>query len=165
MKTLYVVRHAKSSWGDLTQPDFDRPLNERGQQNAPEMAKRLIKKKISIDAFVTSTARRAFQTASHFIKAYDRPVEELQLQESLYHAPSSEYYAVVSALDDRYDAVAVFGHNPGITEFVNQLTDTRIDNMPTCAVFAVQVDTRHWADFEAARKKFLFFDYPKSEEK
>ncbi len=164
MKTLYVVRHAKSSWGDLTLSDFNRPLNDRGQRNAPEMAQRLLKKKIHIDAFVTSTAKRALQTASHFIKAYGRSVEELQLQESLYHAPASEYFAVISAVDDRYDSIAVFGHNPGITEFVNQLTDSRIDNMPTCSIFAVDIDTKHWADFEAARKKFLFFDSPKQGE-
>ncbi|MCG7859804.1 histidine phosphatase family protein, partial [Flavihumibacter sediminis] len=91
MKTIYLVRHAKSSWGDLTQPDFDRPLNERGQKNAPEMARRLLDKQIQIDAFVTSTAKRALQTASHFIKTYDRNVEQLQLRDELYHAPPTVY--------------------------------------------------------------------------
>lgn len=161
MKTLFVVRHAKSSWGDLTLKDFDRPLNERGQRNAPEMAQRLLKKNYAIDAFVTSTARRAFETASHFIKTYGRPKEELILREKLYHAPAEAYFEVVAALDDRYDAVAIFGHNPGITAFVNQLTATRIDEMPTCAIFAVEADIRHWRDFESAGKKFLFFDAPK----
>ena len=161
MKTLYIVRHAKSSWGDLTISDFDRPLNERGQRNAPEMAHRLLKKECRIDAFVTSTAKRALQTASHFIKSYDRAVEELILREELYQAPANVYFEVISALDDRYAAVAIFGHNPGISAFVNQLTETRIDDMPTCGIFAVSIDANHWKKFAQAPKKFLFFDAPK----
>lgn len=161
MKTLFVVRHAKSSWGDLTLNDFDRPLNDRGQRNAPEMAQRLLKKKYQIDAFVTSTAKRALQTASHFIKTYGRPAEELILREQLYHGAAHIYFEVVSALDDQYDSAALFGHNPGISAFVNQLTDTRIDDMPTCGIFAVSIDAESWKDFATAEKKFLFFDAPK----
>lgn len=161
MKTIYVVRHAKSSWGDLTLPDFDRPLNERGQKNAPEMARRLLDKQIKLDAFVTSTAKRALQTASHFIKIYERPLEELQLRDELYHAPASVYRDVLSALPDTVQSVAIFGHNPGITEFVNSLTSTRIDDMPTCGIFAFTADTERWSGFALSRKSFLFFDAPK----
>lgn len=161
MKTIYVVRHAKSSWGDLTLPDYDRPLNERGQKNAPEMARRLLDKHIQLDAFVTSTAKRALQTASHFIKIYGRPLEELLLREELYHAPASVYSQVLSSLPDEFQSVAIFGHNPGITAFVNTLTTTRIDDMPTCGVFAVTADTDQWASFPLSRKSFLFFDAPK----
>lgn len=160
MKTLFVVRHAKSSWGDLTLSDFDRPLNDRGQKDAPEMAKRL-RKKAKVDAFVTSTAKRALQTAKHFIKAFDRPTSDLILREDLYHAPAQVYFSVVGQQPDEADSIAIFGHNPGISAFVNELTDARIDDMPTCGIFAVEVDTSHWADFAAAPKKFLFFDYPK----
>lgn len=161
MKTLYVVRHAKSSWGDLTQPDFDRPLNDRGQRNAPEMAQRLLSRGITIDAFVTSTAKRAMQTSLYFIAVFGRKPEELMLREDLYHAPSQVYFSVVAQQDDRYASLAIFGHNPGITAFVNELTSTSIDEMPTCAVFAVQADIKHWKDFPSAPKKFLFFDSPK----
>ncbi|ULQ51892.1 SixA phosphatase family protein [Flavihumibacter fluvii] len=161
MKTLYVVRHAKSSWGDLTTPDFDRPLSDRGQRNAPEMAQRLLSRGFRIDAFVTSTARRAMQTSLYFIKAYGRSPEELILREDLYHAPAEVYFSVVAQQDDKYSSIAIFGHNPGISAFVNELTTTRIDDMPTCAIFAVQADVRHWAEFPAAKKQFLFFDTPK----
>lgn len=161
MKTIYLVRHAKSSWGDLTLPDFDRSLNERGQKNAPEMARRLLDKQIQLDAFITSTAKRALQTASHFIKVYNRPVEELQLQDKLYHAAPAIYRELIASLPDTLSSVAIFGHNPGITEFVNGLTTTRIDNMPTCGIFAVQMDSNRWSDFPLAHKTFLFFDAPK----
>ena len=113
MKTVLVVRHAKSSWGDLTLPDFDRPLNDRGQRNAPEMATRLLKKGISIDAFVTSTAKRAMQTATHFIRAYDRPEKDLILREDVYHAPANIYFDVIRSLDNGFKTIAIFGHNPG----------------------------------------------------
>lgn len=161
MKTIYVVRHAKSGWGDLTIPDFDRPLNDRGQRNAPEMAQRLLSRGISIDAFVTSTARRAMQTALHFITSFDKFPEELILREDLYHAPAQVYFSVLSQQDDRVASIAIFGHNPGITAFVNELTQTKIDNMPTCGIFAVRADIRHWTEFPLASKSFLFFDAPK----
>lgn len=161
MKTIYVVRHAKSSWGDLTLSDFERTLNERGHRNAPEMAQRLLDKGIRIDTFVTSTAKRAMQTSAYFIKAYKRPTDELIQKDELYHAPASTYEEVLSSLPDQYESAAIFGHNPGITAFVNSLTPTRIDNMPTCGIFAVEIEADRWADFSSAPKKFLFFDAPK----
>ncbi|GAO42440.1 SixA phosphatase family protein [Flavihumibacter petaseus] len=160
MKSIYVVRHAKSSWGDLTLPDFDRPLNDRGQRNAPEMAQRLLQKGVAIDLFVSSTAKRALQTAMHFARAYQQPAEVIQLHEELYHAPASVYSDVISTLDDKASSVAIFGHNPGISFFVNELCSTRIDEMPTCGVFAVSAPISHWADFPAATKSFLFFERP-----
>lgn len=161
MKTIYVVRHAKSSWGDLTTPDFDRLLSDRGQRNAPEMAQRLLSRGVTIDAFVTSTAKRAMQTALHFIAAFGRSPEELILREDLYHAPAMVYFSVIAQQADQFSSLAIFGHNPGITTFVNELTQTRIDDMPTCGIFSVQADIRHWSEFPAAKKAFLFFDAPK----
>lgn len=166
MKSIYVVRHAKSSWGDLTLPDVERPLNDRGQKNAPEMAQRLFDRGVALDVFVTSTAKRALQTASHFIKIYGRPIEELILKDELYHAPARVYTEVLSALPDSVSSVAIFGHNPGITEFVNDLTDTtHIHDMPTCGIFAAQISTAHWDQFSSAAKTFLFFDAPKYSER
>ncbi len=161
MKTIYVVRHAKSSWGDLTIPDFDRPLSDRGQRNAPEMAQRLLNRGIHIDGFISSTARRALQTAIQFAKVFDRSPEEIQLHDELYHAPSSIYGELISGLDDSLASVAIFGHNPGISYFVNTLTTTRIDEMPTCGIFAVSIEAPSWKQFAAAKKSFLFFDRPK----
>jgi phosphohistidine phosphatase len=163
MKTLYVVRHAKSSWGDLTTPDFDRPLNDRGQRNAPEMALRLLSKGCSIDAFVTSTARRAMQTSIHFMTVYGQSPEALILREDLYHAPPEVYFAVVNQQSDNFNSLAIFGHNPGITAFVNALTATTIDDMPTCGVFAVQADIGKWSQFSPAKNQYLFFEAPKQQ--
>ncbi len=163
MKTLYIIRHAKSSWAISGQPDFDRPLNERGKENATMMAQRLKDKGIIIDAFVSSPAKRAKKTCKAFCKVYNRDEEEIIFREELYLAPSHTYYDVVMATDNSYKRIAVFGHNPGISDFVNTLvSNVDIGDMPTCAVFSVQAETDDWAEFGSADKKFLFFDYPKN---
>jgi len=157
-----MVRHAKSSWGDFTTPDFDRPLNERGKKDAPEMAKRLLDKKIAIDVFISSPAKRAKSTCKAFCKVYDRDKDEIVFIDELYHASVETFNKVAGSIDDRFGSAAVFSHNPGITDFVNSLVkDVQIDNMPTCAVFAVEIEAESWKDFLSANKKFLFVDYPK----
>jgi len=163
-KTLLIIRHAKSSWDIGTLNDFERPLNDRGKRDAPEMAKRLIDKKIEIDAFVSSPAKRAKKTAELFCEAYGEKTGKILFVTKLYHAAPEDFFETISALDDSFETVAVFSHNPGITAFVNELTDTvQIDTMPTCSVFAIQVQSNKWANFSKAKKKFLFFDYPKKQ--
>ncbi|HLZ89254.1 MAG TPA: histidine phosphatase family protein [Puia sp.] len=163
MKTLLIIRHAKSSWDDASVNDIDRPLNDRGKRDAPAMAHRLIKAGITIDSFVSSPAKRARQTAEAFMHAFGKKEKHLRLITDLYHAAPSTFEKVVDGLDDEDDTVAIFSHNPGITSFVNTLTSIRLDNMPTCAIFAAKCDTRHWKDFRSAGPQFWFLDYPKAE--
>lgn len=159
MKTLLIIRHAKAE-SSFTLNDFERPLNERGKKDAPVMAQRLLDKKIIIDAFVSSPARRAKKTAELFHETY-KANDDIILISALYHAPAEIFYQVIKELDDSLTTAAIFAHNPGITYFVNQLAAVRIDNMPTCAVFAVTINCNTWKDFAKAKKDFLFFDYPK----
>ena len=162
MKTLLVIRHAKAE-SAFTLNDFERPLNERGKKDAPEMAARIIGRNITIDAFISSPAKRAKKTASLFCETLKQNEEEIIFVSALYHAPAEVFFDVIKDVDDRFETIAVFAHNPGITYFVNQLASTvRIDNMPTCAVFAVQAPVTQWKDFGKAKKEFLFFDYPKN---
>ena len=164
MKTLILVRHAKSSWDDPALPDLDRPLNERGKKDAPKMAERLADKKIKIDAFISSPAKRAKKTAELFIKEFDRDENEIILIPSLYHADVDEFFEAISVFDDKYKSIAVFSHNPGITSFANKLVEkAQLDNLPTCSVFAVKADIRNWSEFKEAKKEFWFFDYPKKD--
>lgn len=163
MKTLLLIRHAKSDWDNILS-DFDRPLNERGKHDAPIMAKRIKDRKIEIDAFVSSPAKRAKKTAELFMHEYDVKEKKLHFVPSLYEASSNDFYNAVFDLKDKYDTVAIFGHNPGITDFVNSLSCTSIDNMPTCSVYALKIKTKNWVDFKKADKDFLFFYYPKREE-
>ena len=162
MKQLLIIRHAKSSWDINILNDFDRTLNERGHSDAPKMANRLLAKNINIDAFISSPAKRAFTTASYFAKAYNKTEEDIIQIEELYHASVNVFYNVVENIDDKFNTVAIFSHNPGITDFLNELTNTRIDDMPTCGIFAINIDAKNWTNFKKATKQFLFFDYPKA---
>jgi phosphohistidine phosphatase len=162
MKSLLVVRHAKSSWEWEDKSDFDRPLNDRGKRDAPLMAQRLVTLGAIPDLLVSSPAKRARKTAELFATELGYPAAGIVFKPELYHAPHPIFYEVIKTLDDTENVVALFSHNPGITEFVSGLTDIRIDNMPTCGVFAVHIAIDHWSDFRAAPKTFWFFDYPKA---
>ena len=162
MKTLFIIRHAKSDQSFFGN-DFERPLNERGKADAPEMAKRLLLKAVKPDALVASPAVRAKRTAELFAENLQIPAGEIIFISALYHASADVFYDVISALPDTLSTLAVFSHNPGITYFVNSLnTKIKIDNMPTCAIFAVSADTTEWACFKKVKKEALFFDFPKN---
>jgi phosphohistidine phosphatase len=161
MKTLLIIRHAKSSWeSDL--PDFKRPLNERGKKDAPIMARRLLDRKLSIDTFISSPAKRAKQTAELFCEEYKRTITDINFIDALYHAPAAFFFEVIKNIEDSFSSSAIFSHNPGITTFVNELVDkVHIDNMPTCGIFAITINIDKWSDFKEGKKEFLFCDYPK----
>ena len=161
MKTLIIIRHAKAETS-FTLNDFERSLNDRGKTDAPMIAKRLYKK-IKIDAFVSSPAKRTKKTAEYFAEAYGIDEKDIIYKTALYQAPSSIFFEIVSAFDDRFNSIAIVAHNPGITNFANELVpEAALDNMPTCSVFSVQADIDNWSAFGKAKRKFLFFDYPKS---
>ena len=161
MKTVFIIRHAKSDQSFFGN-DFERPLNERGKTDAPEMAKRLLGKKIKIGALVASPAVRAKKTAEFFAEYLQIPLTEIIFISALYHASADVFNDVILNLPDKLDSIAIFSHNPGITNFVNDLnTLVQIDNMPTCGIFAASADTTNWAGFAKTKKEFLFFDYPK----
>jgi phosphohistidine phosphatase len=161
MKKLLLIRHAKSSWADAGMDDFDRPLNERGKVDAPSMAKRLLNKEVKIDAFMSSTANRAQKTCALFMKEYGIDKEQMLLQPELYLAPPEVFIKCIEEIDDQIKTIAVVAHNPGITDFANSLTQTKVDDMPTCAVYAVEIATDKWKKFRTAKKEFCFFEYPK----
>ena len=164
MKTILIVRHAKSAPAGLGQPDFDRSLNRRGKEDSIEMAKRVSKVIDRIDAFISSPAKRARKTAEKFVTQYGIRKEELILVPSLYEAGLNDFYDVVEKLDDSYETIALFAHNPGITDFANSQNCLDIFNMPTGSVFAFRVDTEKWSQIRIAERKLLFFYLPKDEE-
>jgi phosphohistidine phosphatase len=164
MKTLLLVRHAKSSWDDFSIKDFDRPLNDRGKSDAPLMAQRLLDREIKIDAFIASPAKRARKTAELFAKQFKESKDGIIFVDSLYLASTSTFSEVIGKTDNQFDTIAVFSHNDGITAFANTLTNTKTDNIPTCGIFAVRIKAKKWSAFAEAEKEFWFFDYPKNKE-
>ena len=162
MKTLILVRHAKSSWDAPGLTDRERPLNDRGKKDAPEMAKRLKEKGIKVDLMISSPAKRAHKTAKYFAEEFGVKKDDILLAEELYMATHEAFTETVSRIREGYDVVILFSHNPGITGFASSLTNVKVDDMPTCALFAIQAETENWKNFQEAEKKFLFFDYPRN---
>ena len=161
MKILYLIRHAKSSWDSPTQNDFDRPLNARGVKDAPVMARRMLDRKVKIDAFISSPAMRAKQTCFAFMDVFERDASQIQLQSQLYLAEPEVLAQAIAAIPATVSSAAVFSHNNGLTDYANTLSNATVDNMPTCSIFAVKADIDDWKDFAKVKKEFLFFDYPK----
>ena len=161
MKTLLIIRHAKSSWDATALNDFERTLNERGKKDAPVMAQRLLDKKVNIDAFVSSPAKRAKKTAELFCTTYNKNLEDIVFVSALYHPSAETIFSVVEQLDNKFSNVAIFSHNEGITEFANKLADNFVvDNMPTCSVCAVEIKIDKWKDFTKSKRELLFFFSP-----
>ena len=157
MKTLLLVRHAKSDW-PVDVEDFDRPLNDLGRINAPKMARLLKDNSVEIDAFITSPAERAKQTCELFSEVFQKPYDT---DATLYNPRESNFESLIFGLDNSINSVALFSHNNGISNFANSLTD-EIVNLPTSGVVAYQVDCDHWRDFATAKKKFFYSYSPKN---
>ena len=137
MKRLYVIRHAKSSWNNPVLTDFERPLNKRGKQNAPFMGKRLKESEVQPDFFLASPAKRALKTAKTIAKEIDFPKKHIVTDESIYLAGVSTLLTVIRNIDDSCHQVILVGHNPGLTELAEYLTNQRFDNIPTCGIVCI----------------------------
>lgn len=161
MKMLYVIRHAKSSWSEPGLDDFDRPLNDRGRADAPEMARRMKEKGIHPDLIISSTALRARKTAHMFAETLGYPAEKIVLKPDLYETDIDTVFDVVRQIDPDASQVLLFGHNPTFTYFVNDLASARIDNIPTCGIAAIAVNGS-WKEVKEQSGSLVWFDYPKN---
>ena len=159
MKTLFLIRHAKSSWTfDL--PDHDRPLGKRGRKDVGRMGKYLVEKQIAPEVYITSTASRAFYTALHICDHFGTKEDAIQLNKDLFHAGPDEILAVIQSAP-ACDRLAIFGHNPGFTDSANLLVNKSIDNIPTCGVVGISFNVGDWKDVEFGTGKQEFFYFPK----
>lgn len=164
MKTVYFIRHAKSSWDDPSLRDHDRPLNKRGKRDAPKMARRLVGFDVAPDGILSSTAKRTRQTLATFREAMGLPEDRVILREELYHAWPEEIVKQVRTLPAEWDTVLLFGHNPGYTELANLIPGPPIDNVPTCGIVGVRTDVATWADFKLKQCRRICFMWPKQTE-
>jgi phosphohistidine phosphatase len=148
MKTLYVIRHAKSSWADPLASDFERGLNDRGKRDAPKMGRRLKEKEINPDTIISSPAKRALSTAKRVAEVLKFPKAGIKTDSKLYHADEDTMLSVVQDIKDNQNIVMMFGHNPGLTDFVNSIAseDPYIDNVPTCGIIALSLPVDSWKD-------------------
>lgn len=165
MKKLYLIRHAKSSWDNPNGNDFDRPLNERGKREAPQMAKLLKQRKVLPDRLITSPALRAWTTCEIFANVLNVDQHKIEKTEKLYHASPDTWLSILRGLKehpaDKEDVVLMFGHNPGITEFANELLSVTIDNIPTCGIVSATLKIKTWKEIGLGSGTMDAFDYPK----
>jgi len=161
-KELFVVRHAKSSWDDSTISDHDRPLNERGLRNAPDMGSRLRDREVSPDALISSTALRSRTTAEIIADSMNFPKDQIVFDRALYHASATELQEYIGGLNDAHTSVMLFGHNPGMTSLVSHLFGLALDNLPTCGVVHLQFSTESWAEASRSMPCEATIDFPKN---
>jgi phosphohistidine phosphatase len=161
MKTLYLVRHAKSSWKYPRLDDFERPLNKRGRKNAPFMGSILKKLKVAPDIIISSPANRAATTARIIADTIDYPLEKIRYEETIYATSEYDLLQVIQQLDDAVSQAMLVSHNPAITDLANSIGDTAISNIPTSGVCCINLDISSWAKIGDQRGKLKFFDFPK----
>jgi phosphohistidine phosphatase len=162
MKTLILVRHAKSDWGNETIGDVMRPLNQRGYSDAQILAKQLAQKIPAPQMWFTSPAIRAYSTALIFAEAFNYDQEKLLLKKNIYEASVKTLQTLVTAgIPDETETAFMFGHNPGFTKFFNQFSDAFADNIPTCGVISLSNDVLSWKDFLNTQVKNDYYLYPK----
>lgn len=161
MKTLILIRHAKSSWDNPGLSDHDRPLNKRGERDAPRMAEFAARNIQKPDLLLSSTAVRAYTTAKHFASAYQIPISQIQNNREIYHASTSKLLKVVQQLPPDKSTVMLFGHNPGFTDFANALANTQILNIPTCGIVSIDFVSLQWIDLKPGGGKNKLFVFPK----
>lgn len=159
MKTLYLIRHAKSSWAFDLQ-DHDRPLGKRGRRDVGKMGRYLSENQPAPEVLISSTASRAFYTALHICDQMGIDEGKIKLTNRLFHAGSSEILEVIKEAPS-CKTLAIFGHNPGFTSVANSLSNSHIENIPTCGVVGISFNVDRWSDVAFGKGTQEFFYYPK----
>lgn len=161
MKYLFLNRHAKSDWNHPGKTDFERPLNDRGCRDAPEMGMRLAKRNESIDLIVTSPAVRALTTARIIAEQINYDEKSIVEDQRIYAAAVTDLLKVVNELPNQYSSVLLFGHNPGFTDFADYLSGAGILNIPTCGICKISFQSNDWSEVSAHTGNLEYFDFPK----
>ena len=161
MRTLYLVRHAKSDWSNTSLDDFDRPLNKRGHSNAPLMGRILREIGVEPDLIVSSPALRAITTAQLLAKEVRYDQEKIVTDKQIYEASVKTLINVISKQPALLKALMFVGHNPGLTAFANYISDFDADNVPTTGVVCIQFKMDDWKNLESTTGRLVFFHYPK----
>jgi phosphohistidine phosphatase len=161
MKTLYLLRHAKSSWQNPDLDDFERPLLEKGLKRSKLIIDYLMDHDISVDLIISSPALRAQATAEIFARALNYPVDEIKKYKKLYFGDSDSYYEQFFDVPKHVNSMMLVGHNPSITNFANQFLEKKIDFLPTSGLVSISFDTDQWEKAGIAKRKVNFVVYPR----
>ena len=164
MKTLYLLRHAKSSRDDPELKDFERPLADRGMRDVPKMASRFLQRGDTVDFIITSPAMRAKTTAQMMADQIGFPADEVASNSKLYFSGAGSLFKVVRLIEEHSKSAMLVGHNPAITEFAHGMCVGRIEYIPTCGLLQLQFPVQSWEDIQENSGKLIYFDFPKKED-
>jgi phosphohistidine phosphatase len=161
MKTVYIVRHAKSSWDSPDISDEKRPLLEKGKKRTKKVIDYFHEKQITVDYIISSHAVRALETARIMALGLKYPADRIKVDSSLYYATGDSIIDQFYDLPERYDSVMIVGHNPALTDFVNLFLREPIENLPTSGVVSLTFKTNRWEDLPLAGRTTNFLLFPK----
>jgi len=162
MKTLYLIRHAKSSWNFPDLADDQRPLLEKGKKRAKKVVDYLLDKDIKVDYIISSHAVRALETAKIIAHALHYPLNEIKVEHLIYHANPDKLFDQFYDIPEKCESLMLVGHNPTFTSFANCFLDDKIDWLPTSGVVSISFDTDRWEDVVNVKCKTNFVVYPKN---
>jgi phosphohistidine phosphatase len=161
MKTLYLIRHAKSDWNNPNLTDFERPLNKRGLRDAPFMGKELAKLNFKPELIVCSPANRTTSTAKFICTENSYSIADVTFDQSIYESSIDNLISLINLLPNEKTEVALIGHNPSMTGLSNYLTDEYIGNMPTCSIVKIELEIENWDEVITGIGAIKFYIYPK----
>jgi len=161
MLTLYLVRHAKSSWNSPGIDDRLRPLSKRGKHDAPLVGKLLYERNEVPDLIISSPAKRAFSTAKKIALELSYPEDEILKNELLYMAGIDDFINIMSEVPQSRNKLMIVSHNYGITDFANHLSGSSISNIPTCGIVRIDLNSDMWVNAVKNKGEMIFFEYPK----
>ncbi|KAA5549183.1 SixA phosphatase family protein [Adhaeribacter rhizoryzae] len=162
MKTLYLMRHAKSSWDFPELSDHDRPLNNRGRKDAPLMGRELASREVTVDLIVASSAVRALTTATLVARELEYDTEKIAVEEEIFQASKQDLLSIIKNIPNQFDKVLLVGHNYTISELANLLSPEMVPTMPTAAVVCLNFNCDTWAEIAKQNAAFAFYEYPKN---
>ena len=163
MKTLYLLRHAKSSWEQPELRDFERPLAKRGLKDIGKMGQRFLQLGRNVECIITSPAVRAKTTALLFAREAGYPEDDISANPELYFAGAAMFLKAASLVDEHFQSAMLVGHNPAITDFVNDMCNAGIDNIPTSGLVELRLPVENWSEVKYGNAELIDFDYPKRE--
>ncbi len=164
MKTIYLIRHAKSSWSEIGVSDYERPLNRRGKKDLSFMANRLKEFGIKPDLILSSPAKRAKKTTKKIASTIGYDEENIVYKESLYDSSYTNYRYLLDELNDNINSIFIIAHNPTLTDVGEKLSGAILTNIPTCSIVAIEFEVDSFKDITEGIGKIIFFDYPKKHE-
>lgn len=161
MRTIYLIRHAKSSWDDEDLEDFERPLNERGRNDAPEMGRRLKLAGVKPGIILSSPALRAIATARKIAEILNFPCQDILVDSKLYEASEKEILNAISKQNNELVSMLVIGHNPGMHLLCKKFGAVDLEYFPTCAIGGFRFDSDYWKDLEKMKGSMIYHDFPR----